>query len=376
MPSPTPRARQGLRFAFSLVAVQGLACAGADVLTSTRTATDSTGTSTIDGEGATLAGDGAPTDAVPMPAVDVDLRLGPPYPIVLVHGFSGFTDLGPINYFFGVVDRYAAVGSESFAPAQPPYASVMQRAEVLGHHIDGILSSTNRQKVHLICHSQGGLDCRTVVSRLGYHDRVASIVTIATPHHGTPLADLAEVAPDGTVNVAGRFLAWMLGLMEGAPPDDAAWENENVTEEDFASDLGGALVDMTTEGAAALNAATPDHPDVPVFSIAGVSSLRDGGEPCEGGALFDMEDRVDSLDPLLLMPAGLISGVALRRNDGIVPTDSMRWGTFLGCVPADHFDQVGQLADQGPGLVSGFDHTAFYDTLLGFVRGLEGGVGL
>jgi hypothetical protein len=52
----------------------------------------------------------------------------------------------------------------------------------------------------------------------------------------------------------------------------------------------------------------------------------------------------------------------------------MRWGTFMGCIPADHFDEVGQIADLGPALVSGFDHRAFYDTLLGFVRGLEGGI--
>jgi triacylglycerol lipase len=356
------------------VLVLPLGCASSDVLTEAKR--DGTVASVTEIAGNDV--DESPLGDTPVDATPPDLlvgeRRGPPYPIVFVHGFSGFTDLGPLNYFYGVVDRYAAVGTESFAPAQPPYAGVAQRAAVLGHHLDAILSSTNRQKAHLICHSQGGLDCRFVASQLGYDDRIASIITIATPHYGTPLADMADVAPDGTVNVAGRFMAWMLGLMEGAPPDDAAWENDEVTEEAWASDMMGAVVDMTTDGAAAFNAAVPDHPSVPIFSVAGVSSLRSGGDECAGGTHFDMGDHVDSLDPLLLMSAGLIGGITLRRNDGIVPTDSMRWGTFLGCIPADHFDQVGQLADQGPSLVSGFDHRDFYDTLLGFVRGLEAGI--
>jgi hypothetical protein len=31
------------------------------------------------------------------------------------------------------------------------------------------------------------------------------------------------------------------------------------------------------------------------------------------------------------------------------------WGEFLGCIPADHFDQIGQLFG-----VSDFDFKAFY----------------
>jgi hypothetical protein len=27
-----------------------------------------------------------------------------------------------------------------------------------------------------------------------------------------------------------------------------------------------------------------------------------------------------------------------------VTVQSARWGTFIGCVPADHFDEVGQIA--------------------------------
>ena len=50
-------------------------------------------------------------------------------------------------------------------------------------------ASTGRP-VHLIGHSLGGLDSRFLISKLGMADRVLSLTTIGTPHHGTPLADI------------------------------------------------------------------------------------------------------------------------------------------------------------------------------------------
>ena len=47
------------------------------------------------------------------------------------------------------------------------------------------------------------------------------------------------------------------------------------------------------------------------------------------------------------------------ENDGIVPTSSMPWGEHLGLVFADHFDEVGQIADGSPSR-DPFDHRAFY----------------
>ena len=47
-------------------------------------------------------------------------------------------------------------------------------------------------------------------------------------------------------------------------------------------------------------------------------------------------------------------------NDGLVTVQSARWGTFLGCVPADHLDEVGQIAHLLPDLISGFDHKQLY----------------
>ena len=298
-----------------------------------------------------------------------------PYPFVLVHGFTGFSDLGPLDYFFGVENFFRELGSEAFAPAQPPYASSQTRANVLANPVDQILSATGAEKVHLICHSQGGLDCRQLVAHVPtMESKVSTIITIATPHFGTPLADLALAAPDGLVNPAGRFLGWMLGALEGAPPDESAWTNDDDTEvDDWDPKLSDAIALMSSEGAAAFNVATPDT-SVPIFSVAGFSNLVPATDLCDGGLLWDRPSRVDAMDALLLANVPTLSDYSILRprlNDGVVPTDSMIWGTFLGCIPADHLDEVGQIADLAGGLISGFDHIDFYGELHGFARQLE-----
>ena len=99
--------------------------------------------------------------------------LGAPYPIILVHGFSGWMDFGGVEYFYNVPETLRAAGHDVTAPALPPYDGSDERARVLAAIVDDVLLRTNKQKVHLIAHSQGGVDSRLLVTELGYADRVA-----------------------------------------------------------------------------------------------------------------------------------------------------------------------------------------------------------
>lgn len=302
-----------------------------------------------------------------------DPRRGPPYPIILVHGFSGFHALGPLEYFFGVVDDLSSLGHDVYAPALPPYNGSDDRALVLAAFIDEVLAATGKEKVHLIGHSQGGVDCRRVVSGLGYAEKVASVTTVATPHRGTPLADLALLAPEGALNPAGRFLAWLIGLLD-EPPNASNWEDHTL-EGAFNPEMMDAIAQLSTSGMAAFNEAHPDPQGVPLFSVVGFSNLQPAPGFCDDGVLFDRPDRVDAVDPLLIFTGAVLAasgeGLSLRHNDGIVPSDSMVWGTLLGCVPADHFDEVGQIADLVPSLLSGFDHKALFRALVENARSVE-----
>ncbi|MEO7329168.1 MAG: alpha/beta fold hydrolase, partial [Minicystis sp.] len=115
---------------------------------------------------------------------------GPPYPVVLAHGFFGFNDFagaGFLTYFYKVKEHLAKNGENVLTPAVDPFNDSDFRGDQLIPLIEAFLAETGAAKVNLIGHSQGGLDARVVA-----HKRpvlVASVITIATPHHGTPIAD-------------------------------------------------------------------------------------------------------------------------------------------------------------------------------------------
>ena len=123
--------------------------------------------------------------------------------VYLIPGFLGFANLGQIAYFGHVrrvlATRLAAAGLDAriHIVHTPPTASLPRRAA----RVAATIAATARDDtgpLHLIGHSSGGLDARLFtapevalptsldVERLAA--RVRSVVTIATPHHGTPLA--------------------------------------------------------------------------------------------------------------------------------------------------------------------------------------------
>lgn len=72
----------------------------------------------------------------------------------------------------------------------PPFAGIDHLGEVLERRIERLLAETGARQVLLVGHSMGGLVARAYLRRWG-GERVAKLVTIATPHHGTWLARLA-----------------------------------------------------------------------------------------------------------------------------------------------------------------------------------------
>jgi len=122
------------------------------------------------------------------------------------------------------------------------------------------------------------------------------------------------------------------------------------------------------------NAEITDHPAVEYYSIAGRSdgAVSDGECYVPNGPEFIdryWDDR-DTLEPLLVVPEAVIDAVAPEptTNDGLVRVDDAKWGTFLGCVPADHMDEVGQLLGDDPGGENTFDHLDFFEGLVAYIR--------
>lgn len=280
------------------------------------------------------------------------------YPIILHHGFAASATA---NGFTGVDEPLRADGHEVYVAEAPPFQPADVRARYLGDYVDQALAN-GAEKVNIIAHSMGGLDARALVSTLGYGDRVASITTISSPHRGTAIADviLETFGSDTGQTDTLEALARAFGV--------------HISEVAESSDMRAALTDMTEAGADVFNAAHADDDRVHYMSVAGVSNVAGIKNPndleacahagftkSDGSKAYPLGGRADVMDALLKPIAKHVAhGFAFTPNDGVVSVESAMWGEFLGCVPADHMDEVGQFDDHGTNRRTGFNHVRFY----------------
>jgi triacylglycerol lipase len=226
------------------------------------------------------------------------------FPIVLLHGFAG-TDkyFGIIDYFYQVKPWLEKHGFAVFTPDVQPIANSTKRVQTLKQKIDEILKQTGTRKLNFIAHSQGGVDTRLLIHEHRYAPYIATLTTISTPHRGIPIPDLL------------------------VPPSQELGE-ENMKQ---------------------YNQKYPDDPNVEYFSWAGVTCSR-LDQACR--KKYDDEE----VNPLLAATYHTLKQMR-GDNDGLVPVSSAKWGTFLGELPADHWDQIGQIAAQNN---KPFVHKDFY----------------
>jgi triacylglycerol lipase len=259
-------------------------------------------------------------------------------PVVLVHGMAGFRPITSIlDYFYRVRRTMTARGHQVFAAQTDPFQSVSYRGRQLAVQVDEVLRITGAPQVHLVAHSQGGLDARYMISTLGYGDRVATLTSIATPHHGVGLIDMAlETGPTIVGHVAKIVNALSDALLGGK------------------ADFMGQLHDMTRQYIeTTFNVENLDDPRVEYFSYAG--STQDN-------ALVDTH-QVDLVNGFL-MPTYRYIKLTEGDNDGLVAVKSAQWGSFMGTFAADHWDEIGQPMKS---FYLPFDHLTFYCKLAGFL---------
>lgn len=291
--------------------------------------------------------------------------LGAPYPILLAHGFFGFDHLAGIRgvpYWYDVVEFLAKNDETNVCVGVvDPFNDSTTRGELLLQDAIDCAAQTGHAKVNIIAHSQGGLDARVVANLAP--ELVASVTTIATPHHGTPVADLAVAALDNPI--ASPFVDGLVQLV-GAPLWDKLGQETS---------LVASMVQMSTEGMIEFNETYPDVEGVLYTSLTGRSSLHSGGDACEPDNvpppyfIAQWDEERDPIDPLFAFAAAIVSGPTLSEpNDGLVRVIDARWGEFLGCVPADHMDEVGHLLGDDPGLTNDWDHREMYLGLAQYLR--------
>ncbi len=288
------------------------------------------------------------------------------YPIVLVHGMGGFDKLRnlPINvvYFNGVADDLAKHGeTQVFTTIAPPYDTSEVRATYVARQIDDILKKTGAKKVNIIAHSQGGLDARILASPqgLGYGDRIASITTVSTPHRGSRVADLVmgilNDAPSNIVDdVTGAILSLLQLSVYELQTDPHIRAQINELSEKYMTNV--------------FNPKYKDDSRVYYSSYGGRTNFEVGLSACSDSTYDNDVFDLDAVT-LALLPSNLyLAGLTDTTNDGLVTVKSAHWGEFLQCVPSDHLGEVGQFLQNGADPVSGFDHLAFFRTIVSRLR--------
>lgn len=329
--------------------------------------------------------------------------------VLLVPGFFGFANLGDFAYFGHTKDMLVALGpsfgidGEVRVVRTEPTASLPRRAALLAEALAALLEESPG-RVSIVGHSSGGLDARLVVSpgvslptpvdpeRLAAS--VPAVVTVSTPHYGTPLAQffggmlgqeilrvlslltiyvlrtgqlpisvalkLARVlkrpgaAPSGLID---HVILQLLGDFE---------EDRRRTVESFLNEVRsdqGLVAQISPAGMDLFNASTQDRPGIRYGFVAtrarppGLGSFWRAGLGAYAQAthaLFVALYRFASRMPenwrprLTTAHAGVLRRAYGRipdpsDNDGIVPTLCQVWGDPVAAVWADHHDIIGHF---------------------------------
>ncbi|HEX8523186.1 MAG TPA: alpha/beta fold hydrolase [Tepidisphaeraceae bacterium] len=221
-------------------------------------------------------------------------------PVVLHHGLMGFTNLGignyRLSYFRGIDHAIQERGHPIIIPSVHPTGGIALRARQLKAYILRSMKKLGLEdrRIILIGHSMGGLDARYMISRLGMADRVAALLTVCTPHRGSPYADWC------LLNLGKRMGG--LRLMKILRLDVQA------------------LSDLTTANCAHFNAEVPDDAGVRYFSVSGA--------------------RPWTKVPPFAMHAWRVITALEGDNDSLVSVTSSKWGKHLGVWPCDHWHSI------------------------------------
>jgi triacylglycerol lipase len=250
------------------------------------------------------------------------------YPIVLMHGMSGFDRIGALDYFYGIPQALRDSGAQVYVAEVSAFNSSEERGEQLLQQVKNVIALTGAKKVNLIGHSHGSQTVRYVAAVAP--DLVASVTAVGGPNKGSKVADFTnENFREGSwlrgvaVSLANA-LGQVIGFFSGKPGYE-----ENA--------LAG-LNSLTTSGAAAFNAKFPQG--MPTTSCGDGASVVNGIRYYSWTGDRVLTNILDPLDASL----GLIAPLhgLFVQNDGLVSVCSSKLGKTIGTYSQNHVDEVNQ----------------------------------
>lgn len=255
------------------------------------------------------------------------------YPIVLVHGVTGFDTIGGlINYFHTIPWNLERDGAKVYVASVSALNDSEQRGASLAQQIVP-WASANGGKVNLIGHSQGSPTSRVAASLRP--DLVASVTSVNGVNKGSKVADVlrgaipANSAIEGGANGLANTLGKLINLLSG----------NNNPQNGLA-----ALKTLTTAGTTALNGRHPWGVNSSSYCAKSTEVHNVRGHNIRyyswtGNTPYT--NVFDAVDPFLAITGLAFNG---EKNDGLVGVCS----TYLGRVIADdynmnHVDAINHL---------------------------------
>ncbi len=364
--------------------------------------------------------------------------------IYFIPGLFGFGTLAGYDYFQhlrrGIEERYAAAGVPvSFEDVPtPPTSSLRERARVLATTVGH--TAPRSGPIHLIGHSTGGLDARLVLAPtvnlrlpaelMSWTQRVSSLITINTPHYGTPVAGYFATVSGARVLYAlslltvvslklgepslaifSRVLAGLGGIDALLGKDMKLFSGvTNALLRFIDRDGRGEITDFLSRvrvDQGAILQISPESMDMFNAAVEGAEHVRYGCMVCASPRPATMRAARRIRSPYGALTAALYTTlyqfagqrhaqyayarpsreveltltraigrtVADGDSDGIVPTLSMLWGDLLWAGEADHLDSIGHfLDDERPAVHTDWLTSGAHFTRKDFARLVEAAV--
>lgn len=230
------------------------------------------------------------------------------YPVLLCHGYGAFASIMRSGPMHDVCMTLRNHGIPAFAPNIVPYAKVEVRAGEWKEVIDEILVRTKAEKINIIAHSMSGLDIRYALYKFpDLTKKVKRVITVATPHYGTSLAELALKTPDFLKDNFLKLSDWI----------------GNKIYPEIKSNTDGALKQLTRKYVQEVFNPEVGEPPVPLYSISAI---------CGKGTDYSIPTVLRGFNHWIYDHEGV--------NDGFISDTSAQFGTYLKQIPYSHSEQI------------------------------------
>lgn len=253
------------------------------------------------------------------------------YPIVLVHGVTGFDTIGGlINYFHRIPYNLERSGAKVYTTS----ISFVNSSEVRGEQLADFISGLPESKVNLMAHSQGAPTSRVAASIVP--NRVASVTSINGVNYGSKVADVIRgiIPPGSFIEGGANAVANALGNIV----DELSDSNNPQAGVD-------ALETLTTAGTIALNDALGWKGVNRSYcgnSSENISISGNNVKMYSWGGKTMFTNALDPSDAFLIITSKAFNPG--EKNDGLVASCSQKMGRVLSVnYNLNHVDAINHL---------------------------------